>query len=754
MLGLSMGFAVAVSGLAVGLWRAQRTLFLTQYLFFLRYPLSTALLLWVGPPLARTQAMLANLFVLPWHGTLAVTALSAALASATLYQAELLLRLTPVRTGTPLFRRALSRADRVDTDAEALTHVLARHHGWWVLLLIGPLVAVLVSESDAALPQTLAAVLVGILLVRGVRWVARRESLPHQQSPIGALATWLAHLLDKASLTQRLAQAGHGRAGGFVDQAGHLSLPHARALVFLLLSLALYGLGYVVLGASFAGEGTLVAAVPALAYALIIALMLGLLMSGLSFLFDVHRVPPLALVVAFWGASYFCFGRDHIFPVAPVEGPLVCDLPPEAALRAWYTQQRRARPSLVLVAASGGGIAASLWTASVLTSLSDPTRGLGSEFARAIALISSASGGGLGAAYFVDAYLPEGPPAAPDELARIVAAAGASSLNQTAYALAYNDFPALFLPWLIGEGAQDRGWALEKVWRKQLRHPDATLRSFRSDVARGIRPAQVFNATIAETGERLLLSTLDCPTASCGLGASLWRAQTLRDMSLSADIQIATAARLSATFPWVTPLARPPGESGYHVADGGYYDNFGVTTTLEWLSRVHAELDLTELVGKVILVEIRASSDKRVAPVRNSGWLYSSFGPLVTLLNVRSTSQRDHNEAALSALKALLSSNGVPFERVSFDLATGSPLSWHLSHAERADITAAWGDPTIQKAYQKLSCLWRADAERWGDLCGSAKPVDLRARNAAAVVFEQAKAAAREPPAQTPPKAD
>jgi hypothetical protein len=53
----------------------------------------------------------------------------------------------------------------------------------------------------------------------------------------------------------------------------------------------------------------------------------------------------------------------------------------------------------VVVAASGGGITASLWTARVLTALQGE---VGTDFTRSIRLISSVSGGSVGTMYFLD----------------------------------------------------------------------------------------------------------------------------------------------------------------------------------------------------------------------------------------------------------------------------------------------------------------------------------------------------------------
>jgi len=53
-------------------------------------------------------------------------------------------------------------------------------------------------------------------------------------------------------------------------------------------------------------------------------------------------------------------------------------------------------------------------------------------------------------------------------------------------------------------------------------------------------------------------------------------------MGTAYDVTVATAARLSATFPYVTPAScsDQPGPQP-HIVDSGYYDNYGMATLVE-----------------------------------------------------------------------------------------------------------------------------------------------------------------------------
>src|SRR5262249_24274536 len=77
-----------------------------------------------------------------------------------------------------------------------------------------------------------------------------------------------------------------------------------------------------------------------------------------------------------------------------------------------------------------------------------------------------------------------------------------------------------------------------------------TLNQWRDAVAHGKLPAAIFNATAVESGQRFLVATTDVPDRG-----ALRFAERFPEW----DIPIATAARLSATFTYVSPAARPTG---------------------------------------------------------------------------------------------------------------------------------------------------------------------------------------------------
>jgi hypothetical protein len=156
---------------------------------------------------------------------------------------------------------------------------------------------------------------------------------------------------------------------------------------------------------------------------------------------------------------------------------------------------------------------------------------------------------------------------------------------------------ALFSPrWLLFKNIEDRKNSIEPN-EKQLTL--RTLMPSESSVngSKYAFPAFAMNTTAFETGARFLLAnykladrTLDSP---CNYRAnsfldSFHTANPDDKNALVSDLPLATAAQLSGTFPYVSSATRAPwlfqsNVSSVHFVDGGYYDNDGTASAVEFL---------------------------------------------------------------------------------------------------------------------------------------------------------------------------
>jgi hypothetical protein len=232
----------------------------------------------------------------------------------------------------------------------------------------------------------------------------------------------------------------------------------------------------------------------------------------------------------------------------------------------------------------------------------------------------------------------------------------------------------------------DRGQALETAWTRSL-EVGRLLSDWRTEVWSDLRPANVFNATLVDTGERLLIGTTR-------LG---WRQRSglrnFEDMYTDRDIQVVTAARLAASFTYVSPATRP-GERGddFHVVDGGYYDDYGMTTLTEWLDEALEGLGDAAGIPRVLVIQIRSDPGERLQlPDRWHGPFYQLWAPAKTLLNVRATGQVSRNDGEFERLQQLWRERKVDIANVIFRFCgEHPPLSWHLTRREKEAIESEW----------------------------------------------------------------
>ncbi|MDQ3916885.1 MAG: patatin-like phospholipase family protein, partial [Acidobacteriota bacterium] len=344
---------------------------------------------------------------------------------------------------------------------------------------------------------------------------------------------------------------------------------------------------------------------------------------------------------------------------------------------------------VVVVAANGGGIQAGAWAAKVLYGLREDC---GEPFERSLRMISSVSGGSVGNASFVNWLASDRAGRRPDE------AAAESSLDEVAWGLAYPDFLRALIPWLFGAFIRiGRGRALEEAWLLNSGGAgmDEPLSSWNEKARRGALPAVVLNATITETGERLLLATTRINQHAGERAARVDAADLHTINGERLDVAVVTAARLSASFPYVTPAARADRDGPFpHVVDGGYYDNYGMATTVDWLD------DALDQAGgeveSVLVIQIHGApvnADPQYKRRKsNRGWFYQAFAPLQTILEVRDAGQIAHNDIELELLQEKWWSRaGLPIHSVTFEFCKPSvPLSWHLTPNEVREIELVW----------------------------------------------------------------
>jgi hypothetical protein len=441
----------------------------------------------------------------------------------------------------------------------------------------------------------------------------------------------------------------------------------------------------------------------ALFFLLFLLTMFTWFLSGAAFFLDRTRLPVFTTLLAVSLLTGFV-RTDHEFVITRADSRDSGMLSPSEVVHSWENGKRNKNSkTITIVATAGGGIRAAAWTAEVMTRLQQHC----TELSSSVLLVSSVSGGSVGSMFVVGPYSSEDGsyPVTDAELYAIRFNTSRSSLSAVGWGLAYPDLArtAPFVGSFVPE-TFDRGWSLENAWATAWRdagQKEPVMSRWREDVRHGTRPAVIFNATSSESGERFLIASTD--TISKGT-------EQFYNRFPDSDIGVATAARLSATFPYVSPLARPSAgaiANAYHVGDGGYYDNSGLLSAVEWLS--DAKEALKDHTVLLIVIDAKPGKSKKGSPW---SWQKQIIGPLETLLHVRTSSQQVRDSIELDMAIGYLGAQTpkVTVIPAPFLFATESPapLSWHLTKGQMEEIGDSWREPlndaSANLVYGVLGC--------------------------------------------------
>ena len=474
---------------------------------------------------------------------------------------------------------------------------------------------------------------------------------------------------------------------------------------------------------------------------------------------------------------------------------------------------------LIIVTATGGGLHASAWTAAVLARLEATFDQVSpGSFHRSLLLASTVSGGSVG----LFSYLREIQPGWVPDFTRMQIAAQCSSLEAVGWGFAYYDLPKAFVPLLpyfvppsSGDGDldksplfKDRSWSLRKALARNAYNEfcvDTWERDHGEHVAGGLRgllasslkdrpdadalekrltlrsllpgkdnifPAFTMNTTSYEDGLRFLLANYRIPDPDTGQDwpdtgpnykarsflATYSKGQGKRG-AFTPDLPLATAAQLSAAFPYISSAARVPMSvdnqvNAPHFVDGGYYDNDGTSSVVEFLRYALARTpkagkDVCEVWSqeeeakassrklRILLIEIRNSGDdlggefdqwpNHTSASAPANLLTQLFAPPGGLWQAGHESVTARNRVLLAQLEHALADRLV-VHRVVFadshaipDVHT-DPLSWSLTPAQRREVQhSASSDPEVGRRYKeavgwfsKRRAAWDQDADsRW-----------------------------------------
>jgi hypothetical protein len=508
---------------------------------------------------------------------------------------------------------------------------------------------------------------------------------------------------------------------------------------------------------------------PIFALLLILITSLVWFLSGVAFFADRYRIPVLTvLLLALLVPRLFHWtgGREEHY-LSTSSRAVQAELPTPSQILEHRFGDNPNQP-LIVVTSTGGGIHAAAWTTAVLGKLEAEFAADTSlkPFHDHLLLLSTVSGGSSGLYNYLR-ELDAASNGGKSDWGRMTTGAQCSSLEAVGWGLVYYDIPKAvvpFFPELIPPSSgvddlsqsplgKDRTWALRKAFARNLDDPFCQLQNGSAQLIphrelifarRNNRnnereltlgnlnplsqsmPAFTMNTTTVEDGNRFLLANYQIPRPApqpltpppAESFLQVYGGERLGPQQRFTDLPLATGAQLSATFPLVSSAARFPqvkGMDSVHFVDGGYYDNDGTASAIEFLREALDGRPLTSAPLRVLLIEIRNSPEPLPTP-GFSAWqanqkpvlwnlLDQLMAPLNAFWSAGHESVTDRNRNALNLLQEAYKGRLDLVQHLVIDdedaevYTETDPLNWSLTPRQQQEVERSAGNRFNRQKY-------------------------------------------------------
>ena len=381
-----------------------------------------------------------------------------------------------------------------------------------------------------------------------------------------------------------------------------------------------------------------------------------------------------------------------------------------------HALQSKQKPKLVIVNCSGGGLRASLWT---FFALSKADSVLNGELLNHTELITGSSGGMVGAAYLRELYMR----ANKGEIQNIydqkyIDNVSKDMLNNLSFHVTMNDLIFKFRHFEDNghNYTVDRGYAFENNLNENTENMlNKRIWEYREPEANAEIPMMIVSPTIINDGRKLLIASQPISYLSfLSPNNNVRNNHTIAAIEFSRffkeqdadNLRFVTALRMSATFPFIMPVAHLPSSPVIEVMDAGARDNFGLEATIKFIYTFRNWISAN--TSGIVIIQIR-DNEKRFQVEENPkktflGELMSPVGSIYS--NMFRTQDMNHDQL----IQYFSECFDGEIDVVDFELPTRKKgkklsLSWHLTASEKNQITSAFKLPNNQKSLARLKLL-------------------------------------------------
>lgn len=386
------------------------------------------------------------------------------------------------------------------------------------------------------------------------------------------------------------------------------------------------------------------------------------------------------------------------------------------SLQRWAERNRslaggNGKPKLLLINSSGGGLRSMLWSYRCLQ-VADSL--LGGTLMDRTALLTGSSGGIIGAAYYRQFHLwdqahGERERFSPDVLEEI----SGDMLNPLAFSFVTNDMFIRYRSVRDGDRRYtlDRAAAFERRLNANTRGLlDVRLGEIAPSEQQALAPMLAMSPVSINDGRRLVITSRPAAYLTAITPRAIQQqpsqAEAIEFHRFFAQhgpdsLKLTSALRMSASFPYITPVTTLPSEPPMRVMDAGVRDNYGYRITLAWL---HTFRDwIEENTSGVVVLQLR-DTQKQLEVHPSSGSLIGRV--LDPIGSVYDNFVRVQDQDFDFMLRLVPAMGAVPLEVIDLQLWHDEQerisLSWHLTRVERERVLRSVRSPANKAAFARL----------------------------------------------------
>jgi len=378
-----------------------------------------------------------------------------------------------------------------------------------------------------------------------------------------------------------------------------------------------------------------------------------------------------------------------------------------------------AKPKLLVISTSGGGLRSMLWSYRCLQ-MADSM--LGGGLMERAALMTGSSGGLIGATYYRQFHLHDRANGTQERFdPRVLEEISGDILNPVAFSFVTND---MFIRYRsVRDGSKrytlDRATAFEERLNENTR---GLLDVRLGDLANAEREAKVPMLAVSPVsindGRRVVIAaqpaaylTAITPEARMNLPSQAEAVEFRRLFAAHVpdSLRLTSALRMSASFPYITPVTTLPSQPPMRVMDAGVRDNYGYRVTLAWLSTFREWIEAN--TSGVVILQLRDTQKQLQVRPGGASLLGRVFDPIGSVYdNFVRVQDQDYD----LMLRLFDPAGSAPLEVIDVQLWHDEQerisLSWHLTRVERERVLRSVRSPGNLAAFARLKDLLAAGA--------------------------------------------